>query len=252
MALNHIVSFCRRCTYISLLRVYTYILPLIGCLAIGAIYYYFARLIAGNITVPTVYNYYPYLLDAFLHGRVNVTPPFHYDLSLHQNKWYMVWGPAPVLFILPFYLIFHLNASDIIYTAIDGTLNVMLLYIVIQEFKKYFAICISLLGDLFILLNFGLASPNFFLSVDGRIWFTSQIFSVTYILLCYLFYFRFLNHEKYHQLILSIIFFCLACLSRVSLLFNGILFIYLFFHYKLSDRTITAKIIWTVVVGSIV
>jgi hypothetical protein len=238
MALNTIMSFFRKNAYIF---------PLIGCLTIGATYFYFSQLITGNISIPTEYNYYIYLLDAFFHGRINVTPPYHYDLSLYQNKWYMVWGPAPVLFILPFYILFHLNASDVIYTAIGGSINVALLYIVMQEFKKYFMISISLFEDLFILLNFGLASPNFFLSVASRIWFTSQVFATTYLLLFYLFYFRFLNREKYYQLILSVIFFCLACLSRSSLLFNSILFVYLFIHYKNLDRAISVKIVWPIV-----
>jgi hypothetical protein len=214
------------------------------CLTIGTVYFYFSLLITGNIFTPTKYNYYIYLLDAFFHGRINVTPPYHYDLSLYQNKWYMVWGPAPILFILPFYIFFHLNASDVIYTAIGGTVNVVLLYIAIQEFKKYFTISISLFEDIFILLNFGFASPNFFLSVASRVWFTSQIFATTYLLLFYLFYFRFLNREKYYQLILCVVFFCLACLSRSSLLFNGILFIYLFIHYKNLSRALPAKFIW--------
>ena len=238
MSLNSTISFFRKNVYIF---------PLIVCLTIGATYFYFSQLIYGNISVPTKYNYYNYLLDAFLHGRINITPSYHYDLSLYQHKWYMVWGPAPVLFILPFYIFLHLNASDIIYTAIGGTVNVVLLYIAMQEFKRYFAISISLLEEIFVLFNFGLASPNFFLSVNGKVWFTSQIFAITYLLLFYLFYFKFLNHEKYSQLILSIIFFCLTCLSRSSLLFTGILFFYLFLHYKNSDRAVPAKIIWPIV-----
>ncbi len=238
MAFNQIVSFFRKNTYIF---------PLIVCITIGTTYIYFSQLITRNIFIPTKYNYYIYLLDAFFHNRINVTPPDHYDLSLYQNKWYMVWGPAPVLLILPFYLIFHLNASDVLYTAIGGTVNVALLYMVMQEFKKYFMISISLLDEIFILFNFGLDSPNLFLSVAGQIWFTSQIFAVVYLLLFYLFYLRFLNYERYYQLILSIIFFCLACLSRSSLLFNGILFFYLFIHYKNSGRAISAKIISPIV-----
>jgi hypothetical protein len=235
MILNNIVSFFRKNTYIF---------PLIVCLTIGATYFCLSQLITGDIFTPTKYNYYIYLLDAFFHGHINVTPPYHYDLSIYQNKWYMVWGPSPVLFILPFYILFHLNASDVMYTAIGGTINVALFYAVIQEFKKYFMLSISLFENIFILLNFGLASPNLFLSVASQIWFTSQIFATTYLLLFYLFYFQFLNREKYYQLILCVIFFCLACLSRSSLLFNGILFIYLFIHYKNLGRAISAKIIW--------
>src|SRR5437879_6238108 len=82
-----------------------------------------------------------------------------------------------------------------------------------------------------------------FSHLNGQIWGTSQIFATTYLLLFYLFYFRFLNSEKHSQLILCVVFFWLACLSRYVLLFNGILFIYLFLYCKTSGRAIPTKII---------
>lgn len=214
-------------------------------LSIFIIYIHFSAVISGNIFKPTAFGYYTYLLDAFLHGRLNVIIPSKLDLSFFHNKWYMYWGPAPVLFVLPFYLFSRLNASDIIYTAIAGTANVALFYGVMQEFKKHFSISLSLMADTFLLLSFALASPNFFLSVDGKIWYTCQIFGATYLLLFYLFYFKFLNNEKYYQFILCTVFFYLSFLSRYPLLFHGILFIYIIIHYKCSARTIPGKIIWS-------
>ncbi|PJA90773.1 MAG: hypothetical protein CO136_00705, partial [Candidatus Levybacteria bacterium CG_4_9_14_3_um_filter_36_7] len=61
-----------------------------------------------------------------MHGRVNVTPPATYDLSLFQGKWYLYWGPAPLLFIWPFYLIWGLKASDVLFTMLGGFTNVIL------------------------------------------------------------------------------------------------------------------------------
>jgi hypothetical protein len=168
------------------------------------------------------------------------------DLSFFQKKWYMYWGPAPVLFILPFYLALHLKASDVLYTAIAGTANSALFYGVMQEFKKYFHISHSLIADTFLILSFALASPNFFLSIDGKIWYTCQVFGATYLLLSYLFYFKFLNNDKYYQFLLCTVFFYLAFLSRYTLLFHSILFIYLIIHYKSSPRrAIPRKIIWS-------
>jgi hypothetical protein len=197
-----------------------------------------------NVFVPTENDYYNYLLDAFFHGRTNITnPPSLLDVSFFENKMYLYWGPAPALLILPFYLLSHLQASDVLYTAIAGTVNVALFYGVMQEFKKYFHLSLSLPAEAFLVLSFGLASPNFTLSVDGGVWYTDQIFAATYLLLFYLFYLRFLNSEKYSQLILCTVFFCLACLSRYILLFNSLLFIYVCFHGKRLGRPIPTKII---------
>ncbi len=213
--------------------------------SIYIIYFYFSMIITRNAFKPTANNYYIYLLDAFFHGRVNITPPMHTDLSLFQNKWYMYWGPAPIFFILPFYFFSHLYASDVLYTAIGGIMNVVLFYFVVQEFRKYFSISLSLMSEVFLLLSFGLASPNFFLSTHGQIWYTSQIFATTYLLLSYLFYFKFLNSDRHYHLILCTVFFYLAFLSRYTLLFHGVLFIYLLMHYKSSSRAIPTKIIWS-------
>ena len=228
----------------SLLRKNIYLVALLFCLPVGVIYFYCAALATHNVFAPTGTAYYNYLLDAFFHGRTNVTnTPDLIDLSLFENKWYLYWGPAPALLVLPFYLIWHLQASDVLYTAIGATINVALFSLVMQELKKYFHLSLSLMAEAFLVLSFGLASPSFFLATAGTIWHTNQTFATTYLLLFYLLYFRFLNSNKHYQLILCVVFFCLACLSRYTLLFNSILFLYLFLQSKRSGRAIPTKLI---------
>jgi hypothetical protein len=228
----------------SLLRENPYLVTLLLCLPVGAIYFYCAVLITHNIFAPTDTAYYNYLLDAFFHGHTNVTnTPGQLDLSLFENKWYLYWGPAPALLVLPFYLIWHVQASDVLYTAIGGTINVALFSLAMQEFKKHFHLSLSLMAEAFLVLSFGLASPSFFLATAGTIWHTNQTFAATYLLLFYVLYFRFLNNNKHYQLILCVVFFCLACLSRYTLVFNSILFLYLFLESKRSGRTIPTKLI---------
>src|SRR3989440_3761802 len=193
---------------------------LLCCLTIWALYICFALLINNDLITPSSQNYYNYLLDSFLHGRVNVTPPSTFDLSLYQNKWYMYWGPAPILFLLPFYLISHLQASDTLYTLMGGAGNVILFYFVMMKFQKYFSISLSLTAQAFLLFSFGLASPNFILSLNGHIWFTCQIMAIGYLLLFYLCFFMFLDCEKLSLFLLATVFFFLAVLSRYTLIFN--------------------------------
>jgi hypothetical protein len=209
-------------------------------------YFYFAIIINKNIFKSSQQNYYVYLIQAFIHGRVDVTPPTTYDLSLFHNKWYLYWGPAPGLYILPFYIISRLQASDVIYTLFAGIGNVVIFYFVIQEVKAYFEVPLTLISKIFLLLSFAFASPNFFLSLSGNIWFTNQVIAITYLLLFFLFYFKFLNSERYLYLLLCVIFFNLAWLSRYSLLFNVIFFFYLPLHYMLARRNLTMKTILSI------
>ncbi|SRR6266487_3198624 len=217
------------------------------CLTTGVVYGYFSMRITGNIFTTTHLNaYYIYQLDAFVHGRVNVTPPSTYDLSLYHGKWYLYWGPAPVLLLWPFYLIWGVNASDVLYTMLGGVANVVLIYLCICEMKNYFSISLSLMAEAFLLLSFAFASPNFFLSLTGNIWFTSQIFAITFLFLYYFFFFKYLNTGKVYHIAVSVAFFCLACLTRYSLLFNGLLLAYLFWDSKITGKKITLRLLVSV------
>jgi hypothetical protein len=229
----------------SFFRKIHHIIIIFALLLILCVYYYFMVTIAKHKLHPSPTNYYIYLLDALFHGHIYLDSHKHYDLSFFSGKYYMYWGPAPALLILPFYLLQHFNANDVLFTFNGGFINVLLFYLLMQEFKDYFSIYLSIISELFIIISFGLASPNFFLSLTGTVWYTGQIFSITYLLLFYLFYFKFLKYGKYYQFVLFTLFFCLAFLSRYTLLFHGILFIYLFLHFKNTGRTLPAKSIWT-------
>lgn len=220
------------------------------CLTTGVVYGYFSLRITGNVFSTHLNAYYSYLLDAFAHGRVNVTPPSTYDLSLYHGKWYLYWGPAPVLLVWPFYLIWGVKASDVLYTLLGGVANVVLISLCIREMKQYFRMSLSLMAEAFLLLSFAFASPNFFLSLTGNIWFTSQIFATTFLLLFYFFFFTYLNTGKLSQMVVSVAFFCLACLTRYSLLFQGWLLAYLFWDRKLTGKKLTLRLlVWVSVTG---
>lgn len=225
---------------------YSAAVPWLVCLTTGVVYGYFSMRIAGNIFTSTHLNDYNYLLDAFVHGRVNVTPASTYDLSLYHGMWYLYWGPAPVLLLWPFYLIWGVNASDVLYTMLGGVANVVLVYLCIRQMKSYFSLSLSLMAEAFLLLSFAFASPNFFLSLTGRIWFTNQIFATTFLLLFFFFFFKYLNTGKLYHIVVSVAFFCLACLTRYSLLFNGLLFAYLFWESKMTGKKIKLRLLVSV------
>lgn len=221
-------------------------MPWLLCCAIGVEYCFLSLRLSGNIFAPTHSDYYNYLLDALVHGRVNVTPPFTYDLSWYQGKWYLYWGPAPILLVLPFYVLWGTNASDVIYVLLGGAANVVLIYLCMRETKRYFNITFSPVSDMLLLSSFAFASPNFLLSLVGAIWASSQIFAITFLLLFYFFFFSYLNSGKQYYIAVSVVSFCLACLSRYSLLFHGLLLIYLFWDSRMTGRKISRRLIITI------
>src|SRR6185437_16159547 len=60
-------------------------------------------IIGKNLFSSSNYPYYNYLIKAFTDGKLSLDSPMTYDLSLFKGQYYMYWGPAPALFILPFY-----------------------------------------------------------------------------------------------------------------------------------------------------
>lgn len=154
---------------------------------VSLIYIYFSFIINKNLFYSSDTCYYNYLLDAFFHKRLNIITDFTHDLSFYQNKFYLYWGHAPSLFILPFYILGGIKTSDIIYTLIAGIINIIVFYFLILEIKKFFKIKVSNFDIFFIILNFSLITPNFYLSLAGRIWHTSQIIAIFIMFFIFLF-----------------------------------------------------------------
>lgn len=202
------------------------------------VYASITMLFNGSWSYHSNFPYYNYLLKALSEFRLNINSNIHMDLAFFKGKWYMYWGPAPVFYVLPFYLLWGINASDIFYVFIAGFINILLMFYVIKNALKYFKIQISSFSKIFLLLNFAFCSPNFYLSLNGNVWATTQLIGIFYLLLCLIFYFRFLQNINFMiSLFLSVIFFNLAWLSRYSLVFSGLLFIFPILNfYKNNER----------------
>src|SRR6185295_12385438 len=194
--------------------------------ALLLVYIFLFLYINPNIFENSSFPYYSSLLDAIFKGRLDVIPPSTIDMSYFHGKWFLNWGPGPILFILPFKFIFQPGISDKIYTFIAGFSNIIIFYFFLREFVEYFKIKLSNFSRFFILISFALTSPNLYLSLNGRVWFTEQILAVFYILFSLFLIFKFLNTKKILYFSLSIIFFNLAWLSRAPLIFHGILLLF--------------------------
>ena len=166
-----------------------------------------------------------------LKGRLNIIPFSTIDLSLFQGRWYLNWGPGAVFYILVFKIV-GLEFSDKFYTFVAGIANVFIFYLLIEQFIKYFKIKLSHFSEIFILISFALASPNLYLSLSGRVWFTEQITAAFYLLISLLALFKFLNKKEIKYFLISVIFFNLAWFTRAPLIFHGFLFATVLFQSR--------------------
>lgn len=218
------------------------------------IYFVSLILVNGDILSVSYVPYYNYLAQAISRGSLFFleVPPTNYDLTQFTGNYTMYWGFTPVFFILPFYYAFGVVASDVFYTFVAGFLNIFFFYLLLKETIKLFELKVKFIGLLAILAGFALVSPNFYLSLGGRVWHTNQIISVTYLLLFMLFTIKFVG-SRYKPLFLlfSILFFNLAWLGRNSLIVYALLYVYVIWRMR-KDKIQNLKYVLLIIFTSII
>lgn len=211
----------------------------------GLLYVLINRDFFGN----SPFNYYSLLLESLIDGRLDIPGNVTIDLSEFEGKWYLNWGPAAILYILVFKVVMLGYLSDKFYTLVAGILNIIVFGSLVKEYVKYFRIKVSDFSKNFLIFSFAFASPNLYLSLNGRVWFTEQIVAVLYILLSLFFLFKFLNSKNNLRFFLaSVIFFNLAWFTRAPLVFHGFIYLAVIFLYRKEylSRMIAFLIIPTV------
>ena len=218
--------------------------------------YFVSLIIINNDIFATSYvPYYNYLAQAISRGSLFFldVPQTNYDLTQFAGNYTMYWGFTPVLFILPFYYAYGVAASDVFYTFIAGTINIFLFYLLLKETVKLFDLKIKSIGLFAILAGFALVSPNFYLSLGGRVWHTNQIISATYLLLFMLFTIKFVGSKyKPSFLLLSILFFNLAWLGRNSLILYALLYVYVIWKMRKDKAQNLKHVLLTIIISIII
>lgn len=132
---------------------------------------------------PTNFNYYTRLSQAFLSQRIflNENPSWLNELipdPRAPNRYYVAYPPMPAIVSLPFVLLDQ-NISQTHISIIFGSLNAILMFLVIKKFlnnkNSPTAFWITLL--------FAFGTNHFFLSTSGSAWYFAHIVSVFFLLL---------------------------------------------------------------------
>ena len=173
-------------------------------------------------------NYYSHQVNSFLHAKLSLfSTPFTHDLSIFNGKKYMYWGPSPTLLISPFIILFGVNFSDALYTAIICSFAPVILFLILQEIDRVGFIRTTNITRLILCIFFSFGTVFFLLSVNGGVWFTSQAINTLYILIALFLLFRFINKPSSRTcLILSSVFLGLAAWGRSSFLLYLPLFLF--------------------------
>lgn len=197
-----------------------------GCFA--AFIYLGIASISNRLGHASIYAYYNYLADAFLHGQFNlrlIPTPDTLDLSVFHGKYYLNWGPFPAFLLMPFVAVFGVKFNDVLFTALAAALCIGLFAQLLRAVNSSDFLHISKGQRALMVAFLMLGTVLITLASKGKIWQTAQIVAFAFTLLVYLTAFSL--HGKRAWFFMGLALTC-AMLSRLTTLFVGIFpFIYL-------------------------
>lgn len=182
-----------------------------------------------------------YQADAFLHGR--------WDLPLGQNvvdiitsttgKHYIVYPPMPAIVMMPFVALWGLGFSDILFTLVMSSLNLGILYLLLEQVRASGFTKRSARDNVILALFFYFGSINFWMSINGEMWFTAQIMCFSFTLLALLVGFR--GHYTLGSVFIGCAFFC-----RATAIFGFVFLLYLAWQNAGKEHLLErfAKSVW--------
>lgn len=136
--------------------------------------YYFTR-----PATPNPFNYFVYLADAFLHGRLHVTnTPFYFEELVTLNgKQYVIYPPLPAILMIPFVAVWGLGSSQVMVSVMAGALNVSIFYLLMARLTPRNDIRI------WVTAMFAFGSIHWYTSTIGSVWYVAHMFSLSFLLL---------------------------------------------------------------------
>jgi hypothetical protein len=130
-------------------------------------------------------SYWNLLAFRFLEGKLSLLNPFQtHDLTFYKGNWFVPNPPVPALIMLPLaYFSRSGDVNTIIFSISFCALNSVFLYLIIDELRLKGWSKISNSGNLWLMLLFTFGASQFYLGYIGRMWYVSQILTVTFIAL---------------------------------------------------------------------
>lgn len=129
--------------------------------------------------VPDPFNYFNYLADAFLHGRLYVTDtPFYFEeLIVRGGKSYEIYPPMPAIVLMPFIALWGIPFKQVFLSFFLGGINISIVYLIMKKLTENEDIRV------WMTVLFGFGTIHWYTATVGSVWYFAQITSLTFLLL---------------------------------------------------------------------
>ena len=127
-----------------------------------------------------------WLAKSFLQGKLYLSsPPSTWDLTFFQGHWYVPEPPLPAILMLPL-LILVGNVNTVLFSIFFSALNSLLLFMILYQLSHLGWIKTSITGIIWLVVLFAFGTPHWWVGMNGRVWYVSQIVAITFVALAVL------------------------------------------------------------------
>lgn len=141
-----------------------------------------------------------------------------------KQRYFMSFPPGPSVLMMPLAAVQGYDVNDVLFTIVFASLNVMLVYLLLQRMSIGGRTGRSRSDNLWLTLLFGFGTAHYWSAVLGQVWFTALIIGITFSLL-----YIYCAIDTRHPFLAGL-FLALAFSTRTPLLFTAIFFAgFLFF-----------------------
>lgn len=187
-----------------------------------ALLFYSGLFVQGELrTKPEKFNYFKELSASLLQGRLDIDcpPQTHcHDLIERNGKYYFYFPPVPAIVYIPAVVIWGRDTPDALIAACVGSMNVMLLILLLRRIRKFARLEDVTHGEILLPILWAFGTVHFYLAMQGSAWYIAQLFGQAFLLLSLILLFS----QARGSLLAAGCAFAMAVYSRFDLLMGGV------------------------------
>jgi hypothetical protein len=146
------------------------------------IFYHVTTFVVGRPNTPGK-AYFHELAEAYLQGRLYLEEPSQtHDLTFHNGHWYVANPPLVALLMIPWVALRGADTlNTVVFSILFGALNSVLVFMILQEASQRGWTKLNTSDNLWLTVMFAFGSVHWYIAIIGKMWFMSQIVTVTFL-----------------------------------------------------------------------
>jgi len=127
-------------------------------------------------------NQFNFLAYAFLHGKLYlINSPYTGGLTLYKGHWFVPLPPFPAILMMPFIIALGVQAfNTTTFSLTMAATSAVIVYLILHQLIHSVWIKLSQPGAIWLTALFSFGSMYWFLSIDSRLWYFSQVVTVLF------------------------------------------------------------------------